>query len=146
MRQALKAAAEAAAIGEVPVGCVIVRNDEVLVSASNRKEVDHSPVGHSEIIALAEAGAKLANWRLADCEMYVTLEPCVMCAGAIIQARLPVVYFGAHDPKFGGLGSLYDLSQDPRMNHRFDAVAGVLADDCRQIIVDFFRRRRAERL
>lgn len=142
MRLALAAAHEAAAAGEVPVGCVVVRGDEVLVTARNRKEADYSPVGHCEVLALAEAGAKLRNWRLEGCELYVTLEPCMMCAGAIVQARLRTVYFGAHDPKFGALGSLYDLSQDERLNHRFRAVPGVLADECRSVLVEFFRQRR----
>lgn len=145
MRKALAAAKEAAAIGEVPVGCVIVRGDEVLVTTSNRKESDHSPVAHCEILALAEAGAKLANWRLPDCQMFVTLEPCLMCAGAIVQARLPVVYFGAHDPKFGALGSLYDFSQDQRLNHRFAVVPGVLLEECRGVIQEFFRERRRKK-
>lgn len=142
MRLALEAAAEAGRAGDVPVGCVIVQNDEVIVTAYNRREADQSPVGHCEVIALAEAGAKIGNWRLSDCELFVTLEPCIMCAGAIVHARLPVVYFGAHDPKFGGLGSLYDLSTDQRLNHRFKAVAGVLAGECRQILIDFFKERR----
>lgn len=144
MRLALAAAQSAADIGEVPVGCVLVRNDQVIVTTSNRKETDHSPVAHSEILALAEAGAQLGNWRLSDCEMYVTLEPCLMCAGAIVQARLPVVYFGAHDPKFGALGSLYDINCDTRLNHRFAVVPGVLAEDCRGILQAFFRQRRQQ--
>ncbi len=138
MRMALDEARQAAAAGEVPVGAVVVRDGEVLATGRNRRESDFDPSGHAELIAMRSACAKIANWRLEGCTVYVTLEPCIMCAGAMVNARIHRCVVGALDPKAGGLDSLYAIGDDPRLNHRFDVTYGVLEDECRAVLDGFF--------
>jgi len=142
MRLALQQAEQALAQDEVPVGAVIVHHGRVIGSAYNQREQLCDPTAHAEMLAITQAAAALRCWRLEDCTLYVTLEPCPMCAGAIIQARIPTVVYGAADPKAGAATSLFRLLDDPRLNHRCEVVAGVLADQCGAILTDFFRRQR----
>jgi tRNA(Arg) A34 adenosine deaminase TadA len=128
--------------GDVPVGCAIVRGDDVLALAGNGRERHHDPTAHAEILALRDAAASSGSWRLDGCTLYVTLEPCAMCAGAIVLARIERVVFGAADPKAGFAGSLGNLVQDPRLNHRAEVTAGVLEDECGHLLRSFFRDRR----
>jgi tRNA(adenine34) deaminase len=142
MELALAEAALAADAGEAPVGAVIVRDGRVLASAHNEREALHDPTAHAEMIAITQAAAALGGWRLDGCTLYVTLEPCPMCAGAVVQARLPLVVYGAADPKAGAVRSLFRLVDDPRLNHRAEVIEGVLAERCGRILSDFFQRRR----
>ena len=142
MKIALEEAFRAYAIGEVPVGAVVVHNDNVLCKAHNMKEILKDPTAHAEVIVIREASRKLDRWRLHDVTLYVTLEPCPMCAGAIVQARIPVVVFGALDPKSGCAGSVFPILQSELLNHKVKIISGVLEDECRAIIQDFFRKRR----
>ena len=141
MDEALRLAREAAAEGEVPVGCVIVRNGEIVGRGRNRRETAKTALGHAEIEAISEACKNLGGWRLWECTLYVTLEPCPMCAGAIINARIPRVVFGARDPKGGALGSVLDLNEYP-FNHHPEVTPGVLEEDCRQILSAYFKNKR----
>jgi tRNA(adenine34) deaminase len=145
MRIALAQAEEAAAAGEAPVGAVIVRRGQVLGVARNEREALRDPTAHAEMIAITQAAAALDSWRLDDCTMYVTLEPCPMCAGAIVQARLPRLVYGAADPKAGAVRSLFQLVDDPRLNHRAEIIEGVMAEACGRILSEFFQRRRLEK-
>ncbi len=142
MRAALEQAQRAAAAGEVPVGAVVTIDTETVAEAHNRTVTDADPGGHAEIIALREAGRVRGNHRLTDATLYVTLEPCVMCVGAIAQARILRVVFGAYDPKAGALGSAIDLGNSPALNHRFEVNGGLLADDSRRLLGEFFAARR----
>lgn len=142
MRQAYREAEAALAENEVPVGAVIVHDERVIASAHNQREQLRDPTAHAEMIALTQAADALGSWRLDGCTLYVTLEPCPMCAGAILQARLPTVVYGAADPKAGAVHSLYQLLSDPRLNHRTSAVAGVLAAQCGEILTRFFQQQR----
>jgi tRNA(adenine34) deaminase len=142
MKLALQEAVLAMEEDEVPVGAVIVQADRVIASAHNQREQLHDPTAHAEMIAITQAAEALRSWRLDECTLYVTLEPCPMCAGAIIQARIPTVVYGAADPKAGAVHTLYRLLEDPRLNHRALAVCGVLADECGQILTRFFQRQR----
>jgi len=142
MREALRAARRAPAHGDVPVGAVVVRDGVVLARAHNRREADADPTAHAELIAIRRAARRLGQWRLDGCSLYVTLEPCAQCAGAIVLARVPRLVFGASDPKAGFVGSLGDLCRDPRLNHRVDVTAGLLAEECGAILKEFFRERR----
>ena len=142
MQQAIQLAIEAAARDEVPVGAVIVRDDLVIATGQNRKERDNCAVHHAEIMAIEQACRYVGNWYLDDCDLYVTLEPCAMCAGAIINSRLRAVYFGAYDPKGGALGSVYDLVGDGKLNHRMTVQGGILAPQCGQLLSDFFAAKR----
>ena len=142
MREALAAAADAAAAGEVPVGTVVVRDGAVIARAANRTVRDRDPTAHAEVLALREASRVLGRWRLDDCTLVVTLEPCAMCAGAIVLARVARVVFGAWDEKAGMAGSVGDLLRHPRLNHRPEVVAGVLADECAAVLSGFFETRR----
>ncbi len=142
MAIALQLAAAAASLGEVPVGAVIMRDGQIVASAHNRREIDQDPTAHAELIAMREAAAKLGSWRLEGCTVYVTLEPCAMCAGAMVLARVERCVYGCTDPKGGFLGTLEDLSSDDRLNHRFDVVAGVREAECSGILTDFFRELR----
>ncbi len=145
MRLALEEAAHAAALGEVPIGAVVVRDGEVVARGHNRREIDRDPSGHAEFSAMMEAALALERWRLSDCTVYVTLEPCLMCAGLMHQARIARCVFGAHDPKAGALGTLYDIASDERLNHRFEVTSGVLADESAELLKAFFTGLRARR-
>jgi tRNA(adenine34) deaminase len=142
MRAALAEAELAAGEGEVPVGAVVVLNNEVIASGRNKSVHESDPTGHAEIIALRAAAARQGNYRLSDATLYVTLEPCVMCTGAIVQARVKRVVFGAYDNKAGALGSAVDLSDSKALNHRFEINGGVLADECSGVLQRFFAARR----
>jgi tRNA(adenine34) deaminase len=145
MKMALRQAEAAAAADEAPVGAVIVRDGVVIASARNEREALRDPTAHAELIAITQAAAALGNWRLENCTLYVTLEPCPMCAGAIVLARIPRVVYGADDPKGGAVRSLYRLLEDPRLNHRALVVPGVLAESAGGLLSDFFRRKRETR-
>lgn len=142
MRMAMDLAREAALADEVPVGAVVVRGGEVIARASNRKERDNCAVHHAEILAIEEATRVVGNWYLDDCDLYVTLEPCAMCTGAIVNSRLRAVYFGAYDPKGGCMGSTYDLIGDKKLNHRMTVEGGILAEECGRMLSDFFAAKR----
>jgi tRNA(adenine34) deaminase len=143
IRNALDVAREAARRNEVPVGAVIVRDGSIIAAAGNRTLRDQDPTAHAEVLAIREAASKLDRWRLDDCTLFVTVEPCAMCAGAIVLSRIKRVVFGAWDEKAGMAGSVGDLLRHPRLNHRPDVRAGVLAEDCGRLIEDFFRTQRA---
>lgn len=138
MREALAEARAAAAVGEVPIGAVVVRDGEIVARAHNRRELDQDPSAHAEFAAVCAAAQALGRWRLSDCTVYVTLEPCCMCAGLMVNARVGRCVYGASDAKAGALGSLYDLNADSRLNHRFNVTAGVLADECREVLSGYF--------
>ena len=142
MAMALEEARYAESIGEVPIGAVVVCDGAVVARGHNRREIDTDPSAHAEFIAIREAAIKLGRWRLSDCTVYVTLEPCPMCAGLMHQARISRLVYGVPDPKAGAVGTLYDLSNDTRLNHRFDVTRGVLAPECGSILTTFFRRLR----
>jgi tRNA(adenine34) deaminase len=142
MGLALEEARAAAAEDEVPVGAIVVAAGRVVASAHNQREQLADPTAHAEMIAITQAAAALGSWRLEGCTLYVTLEPCPMCAGAILQSRVPVVVWGAPDPKAGAVETLYRLFDDPRLNHRVDHVGHVLADECGRVLSDFFRGKR----
>lgn len=144
MREALDQAALAGAAGEVPVGAVIVREGQVIARGYNRPITTHDPTAHAEIVALREAAAVCGNYRLPDCEMYVTLEPCVMCVGAMMHARIKRIVFGASDPKTGACGSVADLMADPALNHHATVTPHVLADESVDLLQSFFKERRAQ--
>jgi len=143
MREALAAAAEAATAGDVPVGAVVVRDGAIVSRASNRTVRDQDPTAHAEVLALRAAAQGLGRWRLDDCTLVVTLEPCAMCAGAVVLARVARLVFGAWDDKAGMVGSIEDIVRHPRLNHRPEVMAGVLADDCADLLARFFEERRA---
>ena len=142
MRLALREAARALEHEDVPIGAVIVREGEVIGSGHNEREVREDPTAHAEMIALREAARALGSWRVLDAVMYVTLEPCPMCAGAIVLARIPRVTFGAADPKAGAAGSVLDVLSEPRLNHRPSVQAGLLAEECAELLQAFFASRR----
>jgi tRNA(adenine34) deaminase len=149
MRRALRLAAGAATRGEVPIAAVVWRERdgaiEILAEAANDREASGDPTGHAEIVALRRAGERLGSWRLTGCSMAVTLEPCPMCAGALVNARLDRCVFGASDPKAGACGTLYRIAEDPRLNHRVTVVGGVLAEESVALLRRFFRERRGRR-
>lgn len=142
MRAALEQATAAEALGEVPVGAVVVRGDALVAAGHNLTHTLQDPSAHAEMVAIRRAAQALGHWRLLDCTLYVTLEPCAMCAGAIVLARIPRLVFAAHDPKAGMCGSLADLVRDPRLNHRVELTTGVLADEAGETLRAFFRARR----
>jgi tRNA(adenine34) deaminase len=142
MRQALKLAQQAAEQDEVPVGAIIVHKNKIIASAFNQREQLADPTAHAEMIAITQAASHLNSWRLLECSMFVTLEPCPMCAGAILQSRIPRIVYGALDPKAGAVVSLFQLLNDPRLNHRCETLSGVLADECGKILTEFFDRKR----
>ena len=144
MRAALSEAQACLASDDVPVGAVLARGDQILATAGNGRERYRDPTAHAEILALRAAAEVGGEWRLDGCTMWVTLEPCAMCAGALVLARVERVVFGASDPKAGFAGSLGNLAQDPRLNHRLSVDGGVLADECGEILRAFFRERRGE--
>ena len=142
MNLALEQAVAAGELDEVPVGALIVQGSRVIGAAHNLCQQLRDPTAHAEMIAITQAAESIGDWRLEGCVLYVTLEPCPMCAGAILQARIPVVVFGATDPKAGAVVSLYNLLDDPRLNHRAEIVAGVQANRCGAILTEFFRNKR----
>ena len=146
MQLALDQAKQASALGEVPVGAVMVREGQVVASGFNRREIDQDPTAHAEMVALRQASSILGSWRLNDTTLYVTLEPCAMCAGALIQARVSRLVFGAFDPKAGACGSICDLPAEPRFNHRVIVDSGLLAKECSVILQNFFQQLRQTNL
>lgn len=145
MRIALEEADAAAAEGEAPIGAVLVCDGEVVARGRNARESAADPTAHAEMIAVREGARTLGRWRLSDCTLYVTLEPCPMCAGALVNARIGRLVYGAADPKAGAVGTLYNLSADDRLNHRYDVTWGVLADECSAVLKDFFGEIRGSR-
>ena len=143
MARALEQAIEAATADEVPVGAVIVRDGSLIAAAANQREMLGDPTAHAEMSAITQAAAAIADWRLERATLYVTLEPCVMCAGAILQSRIPRVVFGAVDPKGGAVCSLFELLTDTRLNHQCLVTGGVLAEPCGRVLTDFFAAKRA---
>lgn len=146
MALALREAERAAEAGEVPVGAVITLGREVIVRAHNERERSFDPTSHAELLAMARAGKTLERWRLSECTLYVTLEPCVMCAGAIVNARVGRVVYGASDPKAGAVESLFAVLADPRLNHRPEVTRGVLGAECSEVLRAFFAEKRASRM
>ena len=130
--------------GDVPIGCIIVHENQVIGRAYNQREQLQDPTAHAEIIALTQAASFLESWRLLDCTMYVTLEPCCMCAGALVLARMKRLVYGCDDPKTGAVKSLYNIVQDDRLNHKVEVTSGVMADECTTLLQSFFKRRRIE--
>jgi len=145
MRRALELAQKSAAADEVPVGAVLYRGDQIIAEAHNLREAVNDPTGHAELVAIRSAAKALKTWRLSDCSLAVTLEPCPMCAGAIVQARVGRLVYGATDPKAGAVHTLYNLCTDRRLNHNVEIVSGVLANEASELLKAFFRRRRAEK-
>ena len=144
MRLALAEAEKAAATGETPVGAVLVIGEEVIAAAHNMRETWQDPAAHAELLVVREAAARLGRWRLQDATVYVTLEPCLMCAGALVLARVGRLVYGCRDPKAGALGSVYDVVRDGRLNHTYRITPGVLEEECRAVLTGFFARLRAE--
>jgi tRNA(adenine34) deaminase len=144
MRIAIDQAKIAEENGDVPIGAVIVHNNQIIAKAYNQREQLQDPTAHAEIIALTQAAAALENWHLNGCTMYVTLEPCCMCAGALVLARIDRLVYGCDDPKTGAVKSLYNIVQDSRLNHRVELTSGVLADECSKLLTEFFQKRRPE--
>lgn len=142
MRVALEEAARATAIGEVPIAALVVQGDRILAQTHNYRELWQDPTAHAEIIAIRTAATALGSWRLLDTTLYVTLEPCTMCIGAIILARIPRIVFGAWDPKAGACGSVFDLSSEPKLNHRVSVTGGVLEQESQALLQKFFRELR----
>lgn len=145
MKMAIEEAKKASDIGEVPIGAVIVKNDEIIARAHNLRESKKDPTAHAEYLAIQKASKFLNSWRLEESQLYVTLEPCVMCAGAIVMSRIPHVIYGAKDPKGGCAGSLMDLLQEPRFNHRAQVEIGVMEEACSQLLTEFFRNIRKKK-
>ncbi len=144
MHLAIKQAEIAEENGDVPIGAVIVHQNQIIAKAYNQREQLKDPTAHAEIIALTQAAAAMESWRLNDCTIYVTLEPCPMCAGALVLARIDRLVYGCDDPKTGAVKSLYNIVQDDRLNHRLEVTSGVLADECSALLQDFFSHRRNE--
>jgi tRNA(adenine34) deaminase len=144
MKKAVEQAKIAEENGDVPIGAIIIHQEQIIGKAYNQREQLKDPTAHAEIIALTQAAAALQSWRLTGCTMYVTLEPCPMCAGALVLARIDRLVYGCDDPKTGACKSLYNIVQDGRLNHRLEVTGGVLADECSKLLQDFFRHRRIE--
>lgn len=144
MKQAIDAAFIAEENGDVPIGCIIVHENKVIAKAYNQREQLQDPTAHAEMIALTQASNALESWRLGGCTLYVTLEPCPMCAGALVLSRIDRVVFACTDPKTGSAGSIYNIIQDPRLNHRIEITSGILEPDCAFLLKNFFRRRRIQ--
>ncbi len=142
MALAIAEAHAAAEHGDVPIGAVVVRDGQVIAARHNERELTGDPTAHAEVLALRDAAAVVGHWRLIDCTLYVTLEPCVMCAGALVNSRIGRVVYGATDPKAGAVASLYEVCRDTRLNHRPPVDAGVLADECGRLLKDFFAAKR----
>lgn len=142
MLEAIKEAKKAELLDEVPIGCVIVKDNKIISRGHNVRESKNNPVGHAEIIAITKASKKLKSWRLNDCELYVTIEPCIMCSGAIIQSRIKAVYYGAKDYKGGAFGSSIDVLKAENINHHPEIVGGVLEKECSELISGYFKNKR----
>ncbi|MCB9744548.1 MAG: nucleoside deaminase [Alphaproteobacteria bacterium] len=145
MQAAIDQARAAAPLGEVPVGAVVVRDGQIIAAAHNLRETGADPTAHAELLAIREAARAQGHWRLTGCTVYVTLEPCAMCAGAMVLARIDACVYGASDPKGGFLGTLGDLSQHPALNHRFEVTPGIEAEECAELLKSFFRRLRSRK-
>ena len=145
MKVALKEAEKAVLLDEVPIGCVIVLNDKIIAKSHNIRESKQNPVGHAEILAIQKASKKLNSWRLEDCEMYVTIEPCIMCAGAIIQSRIKKVYYGAPDLKGGAFGSSIDVLEAKNINHHPEIYPGIMEEECSNLVKNYFKSKRAKK-
>lgn len=143
MHEALEMARQAFDEGEVPIGAVIVHHDRLIAAAGNQREQLKDPTAHAEIIAITQAAEALGSWRLLDCTLYCTLEPCPMCAGAVVQARIPTVVYGTADPKAGACHTLYQITNDARLNHRAVVLGGVMQEECRGILQEFFAHQRS---
>jgi len=146
MQEAIKEAKIAESFDEVPIGAVIVKNGQIIARSGNRKERDNCAVSHAEILAIQKACKVCDNWYLDECELYVTLEPCIMCAGAIINSRLKAVYFGAYDLKSGAFGSVYDVATDKKLNHTLPVVGGILKEECGSLLTEFFKNKRKNKV
>ncbi|MBU8790896.1 tRNA adenosine(34) deaminase TadA [Oceanobacillus caeni] len=145
MHAAIMEAEKARKLNEVPIGAVIVYQDEIIASGFNLRESSQSALSHAELIAIEEANKRIGSWRLEDCTLYVTLEPCPMCAGAIVQSRIPHVVYGAYDPKAGCAGTIMNLLDEPRFNHQVKVTSGILEEECSKLLTDFFRDLRNRR-
>jgi tRNA(adenine34) deaminase len=143
MGEALAEARKASEKNEVPIGAIAVVGDEIVGRAHNVRESTHNPLGHAELLLIEELAKRRKSWRLDEATIYVTCEPCLMCSGAMLQARIPRVVYGCDDSKAGAMGSLYDVTDDPRLNHRIEVVRGVMSEECGGILSDFFKRLRA---
>lgn len=144
MKMAMELADRAAAAGDVPVGALVVRDGEIVGKGFNRREAEQNATAHAEIIAINEACERLGRWRLGDCTLYVTMEPCPMCAGAIVLARLQTLVFGCSDSNWGGCGSVFNIAQHPTLNHETEVLCGICEEECRGQVRDFFQKRRLE--
>jgi len=145
MKEAIKQAKKAASIGEIPVGAVVVFDNKIIARGHNLRVNGHDATAHAEVVAIKKAGKKLGRWNLTGCEIFVTLEPCVMCAGAIVNARLKTVYFGAFDPRFGACGTLINLANWDKLNHRAIVECGIMQDECSNILTEHFKILRQEK-
>ena len=143
MQRALELAQQAESLGEVPIGAVLVKNDQIIGEGYNAPISQHDPTAHAEIMALRDAAHRLGNYRLLNTTLYVTIEPCVMCAGALVHARIQEVVFGAVEPRTGAIGSVFDILQSSRLNHQVNVRGGVMAQECAALMQNFFKRRRA---
>lgn len=146
MREAIRQAKKALVLDEVPIGCVIVHNDRIIARGYNRRNTDKSTLAHAEIIAIKKASKVINDWRLENCTMYVTLEPCQMCAGAIVQARIPRVVIGSMNPKAGCGGSILNLLEEERFNHQAEVIRGVMEEECSTMLTEFFRELRKKKM
>ena len=146
MKEAIRQAKKALILDEVPIGCVIVHQDKIIARGYNRRNTDKSTLAHAEIIAIKKASKVINDWRLEDCTMYVTLEPCQMCAGAIVQARIPRVIIGSMNPKAGCGGSILNLLQEERFNHQAEVIRGVMEEECSAMLTEFFRELRKKKM
>ena len=142
MKEALKEAELATLEDEVPIGCVIVCNDKIIARSHNQREITNNPLGHAETLAIKKASEVLNDWQLVDCELYVTIEPCIMCAGAIIQSRIKKVVYGAHDYKGGAFGSSINVLEAKDINHHPEVISGVLEKECQEVIKNYFKTKR----
>ena len=142
MKEAIKEAKKAELIDEVPIGCVIVKDGKIISRGHNIRETKQNPIGHAEIVAITKASKKLKSWRLDGCDIYITLEPCIMCSGAIIQSRIKHIYFGAFDPKGGALGSSIDVLKADNINHHPDVTSGALKEECSSLLTNYFKNKR----
>ena len=146
MKQAIKQAIKAKELDEVPIGCVIVRDEKIIARGYNRRNTDHTSLAHAEMMAIKKACKRLGDWRLEECTLYVTLEPCQMCAGAIVQSRVKRVVIGAMNKKAGCAGSIFNLLEEDRFNHKAEVIRGVLEEECSKMMSDFFKELRAKKM